>query len=428
MRAQGSARKPLPPVRVALFIEQTSNHTRGIAKGISLYARTHGPWHFFMGDPMSGGGRIAPPLENLREFKGDGIIAYTRNERMLKDLLRSGLPVVNTTRTSISPVTLPCIYSDDRAIGALAADYFLQRGFHHLAYCGYGSSIPWSVGRGDGFRSVLRSSGHGCSFHHFQAAGDRRRKFDINQELSNWIAGLDKPLALFCCSDGIGRIAAELCGRMNIRVPEEVAILGVDNDEMICEFSNPSLSSIALAKERVGFEAARMLAHIIHGGRRPRKALLVAPLGITSRRSTDVFAVEDAQVARALSFIHHHADQPIHVANVMKEVPLCRRYLEIRFHRATGRTLYEEIRRAHVERAKKLLVETDWPIERIAEKSGFTDSKHFYTNFRKETQQSPMQYRKHFKADNQPLAYALDATDREGVNIQLPDGTSGTTK
>lgn len=386
------------PLKVALFIEQTSSHTRGIAQGISLYAKTHGPWFFLMGEEDGGGTLIAPPLESLKNFTGDGIIAYTRNEKLLQELIKSKLPVVNTAQTSISNATLPSAYTDDEAAGRCVAEYFLDRGFKEFAYCGSAASAYWSIQRRKGFTEHINQKGFTVSS--FDPKDDLPQKINWKQDKEDllcWLQSLHKPVALFADNDSCGRILAELCIQLQIHVPEEIAIVGADNEELICEFSNPSLSSVALAKEQVGFEAAGLLEQIIRKSTCPPEPILVPPLGITTRRSSDIFAVEDKHVAEALNFIHNHAGEQISVADVLEQIPLCRRYLELRFRKATGRSPYEEIRKAHVQRAKRLLSETNLHLEQIAEASGFSDTKHFYMNFRKEVNMSPMQYRKQFK-------------------------------
>lgn len=395
--------------RIALFIDEIGNHARGIAKGISLFGR-NASWHFFMGTNDSSGTRIAPPLSSLRDFKGHGILAYSRNERLIEAILQTGLPVVNTTLTTFSNKVLPSVISDDFAIGQLAGQYFFNRGFRNFGYCGFGEKILWAQRRKHGFCSLVAEYSRDCDFFEYAVQTKGRTTLATQKRLCSWLKSLAKPVAIYVCSDGIGRVLAECCGQIGIRVPEEVSILGTDNDEVTCEFSNPSLSSISLAKERVGFEAARTLENLIEGAKVHEEPTFIPPIGITSRRSSDVFAVNDPNVATALNYIYHHAGDPIGVDDLLKTVPLCRRYLEIRFKNALGRSPYEEIRRAHVERAKKILVETDWSMDRIAEKSGFSDAKHFYINFRKETQMAPVQFRKRFKSVNFPLTADLDTT------------------
>ena len=386
------------PLKIALCIEQTSNHTRGIAKGVSLYAQTHGPWIFSIIEKISGGGLVAPPQNRSKGFDSDGIIAYTQETAVLDELLQFGVPVVNTTQTTAMSPEVPFVASDDRALGRLVANHFMDKGFKEFAFCGSVSYSPCSFLRGAGFREELEKEGFEVSF--FSGTDHPSRKIDWNRDrkkVARWIRSLGQPLALFADNDSAGRVLADICRELDIHVPEEVAIVGANNDELICEFSNPHLSSVALAKEQVGFEAAELVEQLIQKKKIPALPILVPPLGITTRRSSEIFAVEDPHIAKALNFIYTYAGEAIGVEDILKELPLCRRTLEIRFRNAIGRSPYEEIRRAHVKRAKKLLAETNLPLDRIAEASGFSETKHFYLNFRKETGLSPTQFRKRFK-------------------------------
>lgn len=320
-------------------------------------------------------------------------------KKPLKNHTLLGVPVVNTTQTTAMTPEVPSVASDDRALGSLVADYFIERGFRKFAFCGSTSYSPCSFLRRDGFKEKLEAKGFSASV--FSGLGDPpTRKIDWKRDwekVAQWIRSMNQPLALFADNDGCGRVLAELCRELDIHVPEEIAIVGANNDELVCEFSNPHLSSVTLAKEQVGFEAAELVEQLIKKKKTAALPILIPPLGITSRRSSETFAVEDPHIAKALNFIYTYAGESIGVEDLLKEVPLCRRTLEVRFRNAIGRSPHEEIRRAHVERAKKLLTGTNLPLERIAEASGFSTTKHFYLNFRKETGLSPTQYRKKFK-------------------------------
>lgn len=392
------------PHNIALFIEQGSAHTRGIARGISLYAQTHGPWVFSTLERSENAQLIISPLDDFEHVDHDGVIVYTQDEEVLQKLLRSGRPVVNTTQTATSYPQVFSVFTDDQALGRMVADYFVNRGFKEFAFCGSClSSSPCSIQRRSGFAEQVQVHGFHCSS--FPPLGASPREIiweQDHEEIAQWIKFLNRPLALFVDNDSCGRVIADICRKQNIHVPEDVAIIGVNNDDLICEFSNPHLSSVALAKEQVGFEAASLLEQLIRKKKPPSQPVRIPPLGITTRRSSDIFAVEDPCVADALNFIYTHAGESIRVSDVLKEVPLCRRYLETRFRKALGRSPYDEIRRAHVERAKKLLAETNLPLDQVVIASGFNEIKNFYANFRKETNFTPIQYRKQFKVIGRP--------------------------
>lgn len=385
--------------QIALLIEQTSTHTRGIAKGISRYSRTHGPWKFMMQEYREGGQLVASPLDSLKNFNGDGIIAYTSNKKHIDEIAKSKLPVVNTTSTIAPNLELPSVYSDDFAVGKLVAKYFMNKGFSDFALCSFSSNLwQWSTTREQGFVETLASEGYSCARNPLNTAKARKNSWkQEKRQIAKWIESLKKPVAMMAIDDTHGRVAAEICLQLDILVPEEIAIVGVDNNELVCEFSNPSLSSVVLAKERIGFEAARLLDNILQGHKYTSKPILIPPVQIITRRSSDILAVQDEYVAEALNFIYEKCSEAIGVDDILEKIPLSRRYLELRFKKAIGRSPYEEIKRSHIQRAKILLSETSLQMPQVAKESGFSDARQLSTNFHKETGMTPTKYRQQFR-------------------------------
>lgn len=228
-----------------------------------------------------------------------------------------------------------------------------------------------------------------------------RRPFDPmgrlwaqDRAVARWVRGLPRPVGIFATNDIWGVQLAEVCLRADLRVPEDVAILGVDDDDLLCEFARPALSSIAVPAQRIGYEAAREVDRLLRGVQARSRPLLFPPLGVIARRSTDILAIEDGEVAASLRFIRQHAYQPIRVTDLLRVVPTSRRSLERRFRKVLGRSILDEIRRVHVERASQLLAQTDLTLNSIAERSGFTDAKRFSTVFRQMVGMTPSAYRR----------------------------------
>jgi len=211
--------------------------------------------------------------------------------------------------------------------------------------------------------------------------------------LADWIKGLPKPVGLMACNDICGREVLQACASTGLHVPDDVAVVGVDNDELMCELSNPTLSSVALDLEKAGYEAARLLDGLMSGRFDNNHIVQVEPAYVVTRQSSDLIAQDDPCVAAALRFIKDHAGQAIAVSDVGEEVGVSRRTLERRFLRALGRSVYSEITRCRVERAKRLLVETDLPSYRVAGGAGFGSTKTFNRVFRRAGGVSPKEFR-----------------------------------
>jgi LacI family transcriptional regulator len=273
------------------------------------------------------------------------------------------------------------IVNDNAAVGRLAAEHLRGRGFRHLAY----------YGPPDERWSEERQAGAGATWFHPSRSGAWEPQ---QEQLRRWLAGLPKPLGLVAANDIHGLRALDACRRGGLAVPEQVAVVGADEDAELCELSDPPLSSVAFNPERVGFEAAALLDALMRGERAPRKPMLVPPLGVTARQSTDILAIEDPYVARALHVIRRHACDGITVKEILGDIPLSRRSFEHRFARLLGRTPKDEIQRVRIERAKVLLAGTDLKAARISEQLGFHQPAYFSAVFRRETGSTPAAWRR----------------------------------
>ena len=213
------------------------------------------------------------------------------------------------------------------------------------------------------------------------------------EEISSWVAGLPKPIGIFACYDFRGRQVLDACRRRNIVVPEAVAVIGMDNDELLCSLANPPLSSVIPNTHRTGYEAAALLDRLMSGERFAPDAHFIEPLGIATRQSTDVLAIEDANVARAVRFIRERACDGISVKDVLRAAPQSRRVLETRFQKLIGRTPHEEIIRVRLDRARTLLAETDLPLAVIAQRAGFAHVEYLSVVFKKHVGMPPSKFR-----------------------------------
>jgi LacI family transcriptional regulator, galactose operon repressor len=373
---------------VALLIETSNAYARGLLGGIRTYLRAHGPWSIYLGEQRRG----EPAPDWLRRWQGDGIIARIESAEIARALLKMRCPVVDVSAARHMP-SLANVETDDAEIARLAAGHLLERGFRELAFCG-DERFQWSNQRRDHFAAAVAAAGRRC--HVYQPASRRRRTSGWEEEkhdLRGWLAGLPKPVGILAAYDIRGRQVLDVCRELEIDVPDQVAVIGVDNDELLCDLATPPMSSIVPDTSRTGFEAARMLDVLMQGGRIAPGARLVKPLGIVTRRSTDVLALEDAEVCAAIRYIREHATDGIKVDDVLRAVPLSRRVLESRFQKLLGRTPHDEIVRVQLERVKQLLLETDLPLAAIAERAGYKHVEYLTVVFKRVVGQPPSTFR-----------------------------------
>jgi len=370
--------------KVALLIETDRAYGRGLLKGIARYLHEHELWNLYV-EP----GSLKQSVPRLAEWGCQGIIIRNETARLQRAVESLGLPaVVLGYQAEPGQIRLGTFSQQE---GRLAAEYFLDRGFRHFAFCGH--SEQYSMEREKGFERKLGEAG--LSVHVYRRPRVKRDRWWAREQehVARWISELPQPLAVFACDDELGRRVIESCLDAELAVPDDVALLGVDNDELLCDLCHPTLSSIALGTEKAGYEAAAALDQMMAGHAPKQDEIIVEPLAVITRQSTDVFAMEDREVAQAVAFIRQHASEPITVDDVLERVPMARRSLEYRFRRAIGRTPHAEILRVRLERAKTLLATTDRSMPEIAEASGFATADYMGYAFRRALGMKPLAYR-----------------------------------
>jgi LacI family transcriptional regulator len=316
-----------------------------------------------------------------------------------------GVPAVDL-RGLLPDLDAPSITTDDRAVAGLAVAHFLERGFRNFAFCGF-INADYSDNRSRAFARLVEEAGFAC--HIYQPCRKHRPAgttaleqggLVAEAEVAHWVQALPRPVGLMACNDIRGQQILNACRDAAIAIPEDVAVLGVDNDDVLCDLSNPTMSSVIPDTRRIGFEAAAMLERMIGGEPPPTKATLIPPLGVVTRRSTDVLAIEDRDLAAAMRYIREHACEGITVEDVLAHVPLSRSVFERRFDRLFGRTPKAEILRARLDRLKQLLAETEMPLKQIAVKVGFEHAEYMNVFFKERTGLTPGQYRAEARQPN----------------------------
>jgi LacI family transcriptional regulator len=371
--------------QVALLIETSNAYARGLLQGVVHYIREHQPWSFH----LMAQGRGDDPPEWLKRWSGHGIIARIETPRIARAVVQAGVPAVDVSAARLVPA-LPWVETDDEQIARLAAEHLLERGFKHFAFCG-DTRFNWSVWREKHFCARIETAGLKTAC--YQPAAATADVAAQAADLRRWLRELPKPVGIMACYDIRGQQVLAACRSEGLAVPGEVAVVGVDNDELLCDLASPPLSSVVPNAHRTGYEAAALLDRMMAGKRVPPTARLIPPLGVAARQSTDVLAVDDRDVARAVQFIREHACDGINVADVLRAVPLSRRVLEQRFQRMLGRTPREEILHVRLARVKQLLGETDLPLYLIAERTGFDHVEYLSVVFKRETRLTPSEFR-----------------------------------
>lgn len=375
--------------RVALVVETSVVYGREIHEGIAAYIRVHRPWSMFVEQRELG----ALPPRWLTRRDWDGIISRPTTPALARAFRRMGVPVVDLNDLHAG-LGLPRLQSDNGAIGRLAAAHLLERGFRNFAYCGF-TGDAWAAERRDGFARAARQAGYEAGVYESYWRGPRALAWDVDQErITRWLRRLPRPLGVFSCNDLRGQHVLDACRRADLAVPEQVAVIGVDNEELLCRLCDPPLSSVVPNARRIGYEAAQLLDRLMSGSRPPKAESLVLPAGVVTRQSTDTLAIDDPEVGAALRFIRENACVGIRVDDVLRHVPLSRSLLERRFRRAVGHSPHAEIRQVQLRHAAQLLAGTDLPLKRIAELSGFAHMEYLSMLFKRSTGQTAKDYRR----------------------------------
>lgn len=380
-----SLKSPRIP-QVAVLVDTSRSYGRDIVRGIRRYVAEHGPWSLYL-EPRDL--RSSFP-EWLKNWPGDGILARSVDEKLVRHLKATKLPVIEL-RTTVLKHPFPFVGMDNSVIGARVAEHLRSRGFRHFGCC-LDTSEAFFIERSDRFVRAVEALGAECAV--FQS---KRKNWDLHQlDLVAWLKGLPKPAGVFAVNDQLGFWVLDAARRAGIAVPEEVAVVGAENDKMLCETASPPLSSLRLRGNAAGYDAARMLDDWMRGRRipGPGERRLHPPGDIVVRQSSDIVAVEDPRIAAALRFIRQNATSGVDVNRVAREVALSRSVLERRMKKLIGRSPGEEMVRLRFAAVEKLLIETDLTLDAIAARCGFNHPQYMAEAFRKRSGMTPGEFRK----------------------------------
>ncbi len=378
---------------IALFIQGVRHYERELLRGISVYANLHGPWRFYRSVSYLSDDELEP-VELIRRWQPDAMIVRESSPHRFDAILHDGMPMI------YSPTTerlngIPNIVVNDRAVGVIAADHLREAGLRHFAYCGV-DTFFWSRLRGEGFTGRLAECGQPSSVFESMEGTEYFGWNAIHHRLLDWLAELPKPVGIFCCTDDFTLLVQEACELAGLGIPDDVALIGVGNDESICELARVSHSSVRLNIRRGGYDAAAHLAELMGSRNRRKKPvdIVIEPLGVAARQSTDAAETQDHEVAKAISFIRDRINFPTDVDDVVREVNLSRRRLYDRFREATGKNIFAFIRDRRLEHFARQLLETNRTVSEIAYAMGYESDTNVARLFKKHFGMTPVTYRR----------------------------------
>lgn len=379
--------------RIALYFHENTHYIREILRGISLFPGRSGRWLIRRFDP----GR--DQARDIEQWHADGIITHISLKAFAHPLLRLKIPIVDVGEMW-SSLAIAKIKTDDTLISELVFKHFMDRGFENMAFVGL-ERYAFSRQRQKAFEHLAFLTGRTCQTlnlgQHLLGHPEQHKNKQEEKQLRIWLENLSRPIGIMACNDSVALKLAETCRQEGWHVPEMYAIVGVDDDLLICDLSSPPLSSVTLPLLKIGFEASALMDQLLSGHSIPVEPLMLKPTGIKTRQSSDILAVSNPHLADALRYIRDNAHRAIYVPDVLKVVSVNRRTLERLFASILGRTPLQEIHRVRIERAKELLINTELPVELIAKRCGFTQMRRLSETFRTTTGMTPTTFRRQYQ-------------------------------
>lgn len=385
--------------KIALLLDLQWAYPRRLLSGIARYASVNGPWAFYQNSwydvsVTDTRDHLDAMLTAIKNWKPSGIVM--RDVPQFAELLDLNVPTITIIGCDENALGQPYIDLDDAAVAHMGVRYLIERGFYNLAFCGINTF--WSRSRARSFCEEAKRLGFKPFVFESQSSlpnWDWRTERPMD-DLIDWLHTLPKPVGIMGAEDIRASQVIECCKLCGYAIPEQVSVLGVHNDSLLCVLSDPPLSSIALGDEKAGYLAAQTLDRMMKGESPERRRILVEPSRVVTRQSTDFFAIEDPVVAGAMHFIRENSNRILRVSEVVDNVSISRRTLEVKFKEVLNRTVYDMIHSARIDRICKMLTDTNLPIQEIASVLGFRQVTHMVQFFEKDKSMTPMVYRSKF--------------------------------
>ena len=373
--------------KIAILVDTSTGWGRRIVRGVLDYTTQHGPWHVWIE------ARGQNEIFNVpQESDIDGIIARVSTPKLVRQLHQRNIPTVNISGLVLKNSDFPRITTDWDAAARLAEEHFRDRALRNFAYAGP-IHLSYVHEHEMAFKNVLAETGTSCHLFQPEANPDNQQWSYQHKLLTCWLKSLPKPVGIFTWGFQIGRDIISVCRDAGISVPHDVAVLGGDYDELLSDSCHPALSGIVTPARQIGYQATQMLHSIMSGKEISQKNIFIKPEEIEKRLSTEMLAINDPKMIKALEFLRDHACEQIQVEDILKVVPMARRSLERRFMQYLGRNPAQEMRRLRINQARELLVKTDLSLDDIAEACGYASYNYLGNVFKAETGYSPGRYR-----------------------------------
>lgn len=378
--------------RLILLTDFSEEYAKLLLKGIVEYSKTHTPW-VMCKMPLSYRevNGMKGVLDWALNWKADAIIGQFYPHEEVEIFAEHGIiAIAQDFKSRFS--SIPNITGDHYQAGKMGAEYFINKGYKNFAFYGF-KDVVWSDERSEGFKETIRAATHSAHYSEYINASQKDLWYYDSENLINWILHLPKPVALMACDDNQAHHIAEICNHHSIKIPEEVAILGVDNDEAVCSLASPPLSSIHQAVEKGGYDVAQLIDEHLQDNSIPLRNVIVEPTHIVSRQSTNIYATKDKDITVVLKHIHNHIEDKLSVSELQRLVPLSRRLLEIKFKKVTGSSIYAYITNLRMKQFANQLLNSSEPIANIAMSLGFSESKNVSRQFKQIKGCTPSEYR-----------------------------------
>lgn len=379
-----------------LLLETSNKINRDRVQGILRYERLYGPWRLHIVE----GKRFEQPVRDVVSLGVDGIIAGTTLTELLGPVLKARVPTVFFDTHCIQKgghnpfLNFSSVTCDNEAVGRFGAEFLLEKGFSHFAYVEDIWGSPWSTPRLEGFSRRLAEAGMSCGVYRVSSDSARNDWGVEQKEMARWLKRLPKPVGIMAACDARGQQVLDTCMMAGLSVPDQAAVLGVDNDELTCSTTNPPMSSILRDTEGGGYQAAELLDRLMRRKTRKKEILYYGPVRVAERLSTERFQFVDHLAVKAVEFIRINSGVGMNVSDVVRHLGVSRRLAEMRFRQAVGRSIHEEIQKARLEQVCRLLRDTELPIGKISEKCGFVTESYLGLIFRRHHHSTMREYRR----------------------------------
>ncbi|HAF61208.1 MAG TPA: transcriptional regulator [Anaerolineaceae bacterium] len=381
--------------KILILFDYSSEFSRRLLRGLIQYSKEHGPWIFYRlpayYKTLYGKEGI---VEWAREWKADAIIARWDDEgtNLLATL---NIPIVLQNYKERSPY-FSNLTGDYFGTGQMAANFFIKRRYRNFAFYG-NKDVVWSRERAEGFRTQIEKTVENYSYSYFESENLDGEEWGTSHiQLDEWLLSLPKPVGLFACDDNFALRISQICKINNIKIPEEISLLGVDNDELICNLSDPPISSIVTDVERGGYEAGRLIDRLMKGERKEPFNIVIKPTRFELRKSTEKYNVSNEHISKVVNYIENNFTSDINIEAFSEMVPLSRRNLEVKFKEEMGTSIYQFILQCRIDYFAHLLLTTDRTLFDLAIESGFNDCKNISRIFKKMKGYTPVEYRKKY--------------------------------